>query len=271
MADSGVDTSNESSDNPIFDHSQCILEFNPRAIPINLAGQPMPIDFLDEPNRHEHIGKIKSIKRFKCASRARQCRLYRRSICSLQDQKLRFAASTNNTELVEKLLLAGANPNSSDEHKRSPLHLSSCRGYADVVRTLLKYGADPNIKDTLGNTPLHLAACMNHIKVVIELLDAGTDVSSLDNNGRNPIQLAQSKLKLIQTRPSGAGHFEETRQLIADICLVVEMMLKFMRMQKADPGDLESVRERLERVSTREQVDCEVQNLLDSLDSLKLR
>ncbi|XP_061714866.1 ankyrin repeat domain-containing protein 54-like [Cydia strobilella] len=268
MADSGVDTSNESSDNPIFDHSQCVLEFNPRAIPINLAGQPMPVEFLSEPNPHDHIGKIK------CSTKGRHCRLkyrYGGTICSSRNQKLRFAASTNNTELVEKLLLLGADPNSSDEFKRSPLHLSSCRGYVDVVRTLLKHGANPNIKDTLGNTPLHLAVCMNHVKVVIELLDAGTDVSSHDNNGRNPIQLAQSKLKLIQMRPSVAGHFEETRQLIADICLVVEMMLKFMRMQKADPGELESVRERLERVSTREQVDCEVQNLLDSLDSLKLR
>ncbi|XP_026489115.1 ankyrin repeat domain-containing protein 54-like [Vanessa tameamea] len=266
MADSGVDTGNESSDNPVFDHSYCVLDFNPRAIPINLAGQPMPIEFLDEP--HEHIGKIK------CSTKARHCRLkyrYVGTICSSRNKKLRFAASTNNTDLVEKLLLSGADPNCSDEHKRSPLHLAACRGYVEVVKMLIRHGANPNIKDTLGNTPLHLAACTNHIPVVIELLDAGTDVSSHDKNGRNPIQLAQSKLKLIQMRPSGAGHFEETKQLISEICLVVEMMLKYMKIQKADACELESVRERLENVSTREQVDSEVQNLLDSLDSLKLR
>ncbi|CAB3247745.1 unnamed protein product [Arctia plantaginis] len=266
MTDSGVDTSNESSDNPIFDHSQCILEFSPPAIPINLAGQPMPVEFLNEP--HDHVGKIK------CSTKARHCRLkyrYGGTICSSKNHKLRFAASTNNTELVEKLLLSGADPNSSDEHKRSPLHLAACRGYVEVVRSLLRHGANPNIKDTLGNTPLHLAACTNHIQVVIELLDAGTDVSSHDKNGRNPIQLAQSKLRLIQMRPSGAGSFEETKQLIGEICLVVKMMCKYLQIQKADAGDLESVRLRLERVSTREQVDSEVQNLLDSLDSLKLR
>ncbi|KAI5637881.1 ankyrin repeats (many copies) domain-containing protein [Phthorimaea operculella] len=267
MTDSGVDTSNESSDNPLFDH--CVFEFNPPAIPINQAGQPMPVEFLDEP--HEHIGKIK------CSTKARHCRLkairYGGDICASRNKKLRFAASTNNTELVEKLLQSGADPNSSDEFKRSPLHLAACRGYVDVVRALLRHGANPNIKDTLGNTPLHLAACTNHIPVVIELLDAGTDVSSNDKYGRNPIQLAQSKLKLIQMRPSGAGQwcFEETRQLISEICMVVEMMLKYMKIQKADAGELESVRKRLEGVSTREQVDSEVQNLLDSLDSLKLR
>ncbi|XP_053606174.1 ankyrin repeat domain-containing protein 54-like [Plodia interpunctella] len=262
MADSGVDTSNESSDNPIFDHSHCVFEFNPPAIPINLSGQAIPVDYFDE--RHDHIGKIK------CTTKARHCRLKYRCGSS-KNQRLRVAASTNNVELVETLLMAGADPNSSDEHKRSPLHLASCWGYVDVVKALLRHGANPNIKDSLGNTPLHLAACTNHIPVVIALLDAGTDVSSNDRNGRNPLQLAQSKLKIIRMRPSSTGHSEETKQLIKEICLVVEMMLKYMKIQKADAGDLESLRERLERVSTREQVDTEVQNLLDSLDSLKLR
>ncbi|XP_068618545.1 ankyrin repeat domain-containing protein 54-like [Battus philenor] len=267
MADSGVDTSNESSDNQNLDHIPCIIEFNPLANPLNVSGnRRITKDFFGE--RHDLIGKIK------CSTKARHCRIkyrYNGAVYSTRNQKLRFAASTNNSELVLKLLLSGADPNSSDEHKRSPLHLAACRGYAEVVKILLSHGANPNIKDTLGNTPLHLAACTNHIPVVIELLDAGTDVSSNDKNGRNPIQLAQSKLKLIQMRPSGAGHFEETRQLISEICLVVEMMLKYMRTRKADSADIESVRERLEHISTREQVESEVQNLLDSLDSLKLR
>lgn len=265
MADSGVDTSNESSDNPLFDHSHCVLEFNPPAIPINQAGQPMPVDF-GEP--HDHVGKMK------CSSRGRHYRLRRLHgdmLYSAKNHKLQFAASTNNTELVEKLLASGADPNSSDEYKRSPLHLAACRGYVDVVKLLLRYGANPNIKDTLGNTPLHLAACTNHIPVVIELLDAGTDVSSNDKNGRNPIQLAQSKLKLIQMRPCGKGHLGGTKWLIGEICMVVNMMLKYLKIQKADAGELESVRERLEKVSTREEVDNEVQNLLDSLDCLKLK
>lgn len=274
MADSGVDTSNESSDNPVFDqdhnHAQCDFDFNPPAIPINLNGQPMPIQFFGE--AHEHVGKIK------CSTKARHCRRrkfgairYGGMLVSSRNQKLRFAASTNNTELVQKLLASGADVNSSDEFKRSPLHLAACRGYVDVVKMLLRHGANPNIKDTLGNTPLHLAACTNHIEVVMELLDAGTDVSSNDKYGRNPIQLAQSKLKLIQTRPSGEGHLGGTKWLIHEICMVVNMMLKYMKIQKADSADLESVRERLERVSTREEVDCEVQNLLDSLGTLNLR
>ncbi|CAK1544926.1 unnamed protein product [Leptosia nina] len=261
MADSGVDTGNESSDNTVFDHPHQVFEFSPPPIPINISGQPMPIDFLEEP--HDQMGKIKF------CTNARHCRLkYKNSLVYYpKNKKLRFAAGTNNTELVEKLLQAGADPNNTDKHLRSPLHLAACRGYAEVVKILIKYGANPNIKDTLGNTPLHLAACTSHIPVVIALLGAGTDVSSNDKNGRTPLQLAQSKLKLIQMKPG----FHETQELISEIRLIVKMMLKYMKIQKADSGELESVCKRLENVSTREQVDSEVQNLLDSLDSLKLR
>ncbi|XP_047517308.1 ankyrin repeat domain-containing protein 54-like [Pieris napi] len=263
MADSGVDTGNESSDNTVFDHPHQVFEFSPPPIPINIAGLPMPIDFFGE--AHDHIGKIKF------CTNARHCRRKYRN-CNLlsyfpKNKKLRFAAGTNNTELVEKLLQAGADPNYTDKHLRSPLHLAACRGYTDVVKILIKYGANPNIKDTLGNTPLHLAACTSHISVVTALLGAGTDVSSNDKNGRTPLQLAQSKLKLIKMRPG----FHATQELLSEIRLIVEMMLKYMEIQKADSGELESVCKRLENISTREQVDSEVQNLLDSLDSLKLR
>lgn len=262
MADSGVDSSNESSDNSL-------LEFRPPAQsdpPFQLA-VPEHFDFMDAPSHHDHIGKLK----YSTKMRDLRVKLRYGNYFRAKGHQLRTAASTNNTDAVERLLAAGVDPNSADEYERSPLHLAACRGYVEVVKLLLRHGADPNVKDSLGNTPLHLAACTSHIPIVIELLDAGTDVSSHDRHGRNPVQLAQSKLKLIQMRPSGAGRYEETRQVIGEICLIVEMMYKYMRLQKADPSDLEGVRKRLESLSTRRQVDSEVQNLLDSLDALNLR
>ncbi|GBP92894.1 Ankyrin repeat domain-containing protein 54 [Eumeta japonica] len=265
MADSGVDTSNESSDNPIFDNSHCTLEFEPPPISLSASGRPIPIEFNESP-AHDHVGKIK------CSTKARHHRLkcrYSGILCTSRNQKLRFAASTNNTELVEKLLNSGADPNASDEYQRSPLHMAACRGYVDIVKMLLHHGANPNNKDSVGNTPLHLAACTSHIPVVIALLDAGTDVSANDRNGRNPIQIAISKLRLILMRP--AANMDDTRKLIGEVRSIVEMMLKYMNVKKEDPGDLESICKRLEKVSTHEQVESEVQNILDSFDSLKLR
>ena len=117
---------------------------------------------------------------------------------SIAERKLRLAAGTNNHEQIDRLIVSGVNPNAADEHKRTALHITAAKGYAQCVASLLQGGADPNLKDLLGNTPLHLAACTNHIEVVTLLLRAGTNVATLDNNGRTPVQLAQSKLKLLQ-------------------------------------------------------------------------
>lgn len=67
-------------------------------------------------------------------------------------QRLRMAVTTNNVELVERLLGCGSDPNESDEHKRSLLHLAACQGYLDIVKLLLSRGADPNNRDSLGDS-----------------------------------------------------------------------------------------------------------------------
>lgn len=41
--------------------------------------------------------------------------------------KMRVAATTNNVEMMQRLLEQGVSPNSYDEQGRSPLHLASCR------------------------------------------------------------------------------------------------------------------------------------------------
>lgn len=105
-----------------------------------------------------------------------------------KENRLRMAASVCNTELLDRLLEAGVNPDAADEHSRSPLHISASRGesnpdtsvctnhtvctcmfsdnwyifssgYTQIVKSLLAHGANPNAQDTLGNTPLHLAVC----------------------------------------------------------------------------------------------------------------
>ena len=92
---------------------------------------------------------------------------------SIAERKLRGAANTNNTEMLETLLTNQlVSVNSVDEHKRSALHFAAAKvrkffklfnknlsrfikkfseqGYSDVVELLLRHGADPNQKDRLG-------------------------------------------------------------------------------------------------------------------------
>ncbi|XP_034249926.1 homeobox protein Wariai-like [Thrips palmi] len=217
----------------------------------------------------------------------------------LVERKLRIAVSTNNIELVQSYLFSGVNPNCVDSMGRSPLHLASCSGYSDIVRLLLENGANPNQRDRLGNTPLHLAACTNNIVVVTLLLKAGTDVCTIDLHGRSPLQLAQSKLKLLQKHMSGDGTSEncarnqsfqvvfppkQSLETIAEMPVydnayvsnqalqIVEMIKLFLqkRGQEAEADLLSAFSSRLNLSETKEQVETQVRDLLDSLSGLSL-
>lgn len=187
---------------------------------------------------------------------------------SLNERRLRYAASTNNVEQVEALLNSGVHPNGSDDQFRSPLHLSACRGYTDVVRLLLERGANPNQRDSLGNTPLHLAACTNHVEVVTLLLKAGTDVQSSDSFGRNPLQLAQSKLKLLQRGTNN----EDSWKIKNEVQKVIEMMLTFLQKkgQDSEAELLNAFQTRLTLSQTKKEVETDVRDLLASLSNLNI-
>lgn len=183
-------------------------------------------------------------------------------------RKLRRAVSTNNTEVVEKLLSAGVNPSCCDELGRSPLHLAACRGYTEILQMLLQKGADPNQKDSMGNTPLHLAACTNHVSVVTLLLKAGTDVHSSDHFGRSPLQLARTRLRLLR-----AASYPDAWQVKGEVQKVIEMMLAYLNRFKAAEADAEllsSFSSRLTLSQTSQEVDQELRGLLTSLSSLTI-
>lgn len=110
--------------------------------------------------------------------------------------------------------------------------------------------------------------CTNHVPVVIELLSAGTDVSSLNRHGLNPVQLAQSKLKLFQLRPcSNPADREKLKKEISD---VVDMMLKYLSVQNKCIPEIEALRQRMDKINTKEQIDNEVALLLSNLGNLSL-
>eukprot|EP00096_Caligus_rogercresseyi_P000565 TRINITY_DN11020_c0_g1_i1.p1 TRINITY_DN11020_c0_g1~~TRINITY_DN11020_c0_g1_i1.p1 ORF type:complete len:290 (+),score=111.70 TRINITY_DN11020_c0_g1_i1:511-1380(+) len=188
---------------------------------------------------------------------------------SLSEKKLRSAAGLNDEETLQRLLKS-TNPNASDGHKRTGLHIGAAKGYARIVSILLEAGADPNQKDALGNTALHLAACTNHIDVVTLLLRAGTDVSTLDNNGRTPMQLAQSKLKILQKNSSGGAEMSKVKTEVAQ---VLDMMREYLTKSGINAYDdlLNNFSSRFNLHQTVDQVNSDLQDLLDSLGNLSLR
>ncbi|CAD6242405.1 GSCOCG00009485001-RA-CDS [Cotesia congregata] len=179
-------------------------------------------------------------------------------------RKMRFAAATNNTELLTRLLEKGVSPNNHDDQGRSPLHLASCRGFTEIVKLLLDYGADPNQTDCIGNTPLHLAAVTSKISVVTLLLKAGTDVLSSDRHGYNPLQLAQTKLRMLQNCQGS-----DMNKVKDQVHKIVGMLLAYLQKQKDACEQIEALSSFCSRITlsnTSDQVQDDLKDLLININ-----
>lgn len=185
-----------------------------------------------------------------------------------KEASLRIAVSTNNLDRTTFLLRSGVNPNSSDQHLRSPLHLAASRGYQSIIKVLLGHGADPNSKDSIGNTPLHLAACSNYDEVVSELISAGADVFAKDNHGRSAFLIAYSRLKLLrkrfQTIPENATRLTQMLQTARKIDL--DLFINGFNKIKKDNQDIVGV---MQNNITKDK-DGDLNNLLSDLETLSL-
>jgi ankyrin repeat protein len=65
------------------------------------------------------------------------------------------ASVMSQTEVVETLLKAGADPNKQDSQGRTALHFVF--GKPQIAHLLLSHGADPTIMDKYGTSPLNVA------------------------------------------------------------------------------------------------------------------
>lgn len=182
-------------------------------------------------------------------------------------RKLRYAASTNNIELLTRVLESGTDPNAADEYKRSPLHLACCRGYIQIVQQLLKFGANPNVVDSLGNTPLHLAvisASSNNFNIIVRvLLQGGASVHMFGRSGKSPLELAESKLRLLRTRYEHPT--PETSKILEDMCMLTALILRYMVKQQRELEDLSNLEKRLQNLSTRDDQEQVVSQTADEL------
>ncbi|XP_018423045.1 PREDICTED: ankyrin repeat domain-containing protein 54 [Nanorana parkeri] len=216
----------------------------------------------DEPeNQKRNLGgRVKSHRQH----RYRLCPLGRESYAL---RKLREAANGNDIDTVQHLLDEGADPCAADDKGRTALHFASCNGNDQIVRMLLDHGADPNQRDGLGNTPLHLAACTSHVPVITTLLRGGARVDALDRAGRTPLHLAKSKLNILQD-----GKSQTLESLRLEVKQIIQMLREYLEKlgQQEQTEQLDQICYRLQRTSTKEQVD-EVTELLASFTSLSLQ
>jgi hypothetical protein len=132
------------------------------------------------------------------------------------DTALHLAAAGYRVEVVRLLLVAGADPNTAMNHRRSgPLHYAA-DGYINgpawdskrqvkTIRCLLEAGAAVNAQDKNGAAPLHRAVRTRCAAAVQCLLHAGADPTLRNKSGSPPFHLA------VQTTGRGGSGAEEAK------------------------------------------------------------
>ena len=83
---------------------------------------------------------------------------------------LHVACYHGHDEVVQLLVTSGAEVNSLDSWRRTPLHRSAATGHVAVCRLLLASGAKPTLKTHNGETALDAARRNNRLECVA-LLD----------------------------------------------------------------------------------------------------
>ncbi len=105
---------------------------------------------------------------------------------------LHWACVGGVTEIVEALLVAGANPDIQDALMWTPLTLATDSGMVEVAGVLLKHGADANLPRDAGVRALHLAVVRRSPRLVKVLLAHGAERAVMDDSGKTPLDYATS-------------------------------------------------------------------------------
>lgn len=79
-------------------------------------------------------------------------------------------------EVVNVLIIKGADVNAQDKDNRTPLHFAAQNNNKEIVDALIKAGADVNIKDEDGKTPLDLTT-NEEIKTLLQPAEESDDGS----------------------------------------------------------------------------------------------
>jgi ankyrin repeat protein len=102
------------------------------------------------------------------------------------------------TELLKKVLKAGADVHSTDSDNGTGLIRASDRGHVEIVKELLKTDIRVNHVNRIGWTALFEAILLGggderHTEIVRMLVDAGADVNVTDKEGLTPLAHAKNR------------------------------------------------------------------------------
>uniref|UniRef100_A0A8C7AWX5 Ankyrin repeat and SOCS box containing 3 n=1 Tax=Neovison vison TaxID=452646 RepID=A0A8C7AWX5_NEOVI len=110
---------------------------------------------------------------------------------------LHLAASQGHWKIVQILLEAGADPNTTTLEETTPLFLAVENGQIDVLRLLLRHGANVNGSHSMcGWNTLHQATFQENAEIIKLLLKKGANKECQDDFGITPLFVAAQYGKL---------------------------------------------------------------------------
>lgn len=95
------------------------------------------------------------------------------------------AIHAGQAEVVEALLMKGADPNQKDKRGLTPLRYALFHDRPGIVRLLLNYGADPNT-ESINCLPLEYAVSRQKKNMIKMLLQRGANPNAVKSNGCKP-------------------------------------------------------------------------------------
>ncbi len=97
----------------------------------------------------------------------------------IDDTALHWAIRQNQVDILSMLLeTAEMDPNATNRHQRTPLHLTALCGSCDATSVLLDHGAKLEAMDRWGATPLSVAYSNKNFPVAILLIEAGACIDT---------------------------------------------------------------------------------------------
>ena len=91
---------------------------------------------------------------------------------------IHYAAESNSTELINKLISVGVDVNKKNINGLTALHVAAHNGNTDVVEFLIKKGLNKEVRTNSGNTSFNLATEAKKTETVNYLVSAGADQSA---------------------------------------------------------------------------------------------
>lgn len=111
-----------------------------------------------------------------------------------RDKPLLNAVRYGRTDIIKKLIEAGAKTDLQDSDGHGLLHLAAQQGAEETARLLLEKGLEIDERDRQhGYTPLQWAVYYNRMQMVEFLLEQGADAHIKNNRGQTALQLARDR------------------------------------------------------------------------------